>query len=63
MARNRIRLLSDISTAASVPERIDFVFAEPTLQIADACVVYPENTFASNTGTSDHPAILVAYEI
>jgi hypothetical protein len=59
----RIRQCPDVSTAASIPQRIDFVFAESTLPVADACVVFPENTFASNTGTSDHPAILAAYEI
>jgi hypothetical protein len=62
VGRNRIRLLADLSTAASVPERIDFIIAEPALQVADACVVYPENTFASNTGTSDHPAMFVTYD-
>ncbi len=62
-ASNHVPQLPDIPTAAGVPDRIDFVYAEPSLRVASACVVYPGNTFASNTGTSDHPAILVTYEV
>ena len=63
VASNHVPQLPDVPTAAGVPDRIDFVYAEPSLRVASACVVYPGNTFASNTGTSDHPAILVTYEV
>lgn len=52
-----------VPTAGSIPDRIDCVYADRSLQVESACVVYPENTFSFNTGTSDHPAILVYYEV
>lgn len=58
-----IASLEEIPTARSIPDRIDFIYADPALHVANACVVYPENTFSFNTGTSDHPAILVQYEV
>ncbi len=53
----------EVPTAASIADRIDFIYGEPTLGVQSACVVYPENTFSFNTGTSDHPGILVNYEV
>jgi endonuclease/exonuclease/phosphatase family metal-dependent hydrolase len=55
--------LDAISSTASIPDRIDFIYADPALKVQSACVVYPENTFSFNTGTSDHPAVLVNYEV
>ncbi len=52
-----------VPAASSIPDRINYVYADPALKVESACVVYPQNTFAFNTGTSDHPAILVNYEV
>jgi endonuclease/exonuclease/phosphatase family metal-dependent hydrolase len=57
------RGLADLPCAESVPDRIDFVFAEPSLAVANACVVYPGNSWSSCAGTSDHPALFVEYNL
>lgn len=61
--QDRICALSDLPSAASIPNRIDFLMTEPHLSVESACVVYPENSFITNTGTSDHPACLVNYQL
>jgi endonuclease/exonuclease/phosphatase family metal-dependent hydrolase len=36
--------------------RIDYLFVDPRVQVERACMIYPENGWASTAGTSDHPA-------
>jgi hypothetical protein len=52
-----------VPSAADVPQRIDFVFRDPRLDVARACVVYPENAWDSLSGTSDHPAMYAEFVV
>jgi endonuclease/exonuclease/phosphatase family metal-dependent hydrolase len=48
--------LLDLPWAEDVNARIDYIFVDARVGVERACMVYPENGWASTAGTSDHPA-------
>ncbi len=57
------RAVAGLPCAEGVPDRIDYMFAEPALNVSNACVVYPGNSWSSCAGTSDHPGVFVEYDL
>jgi endonuclease/exonuclease/phosphatase family metal-dependent hydrolase len=53
----RTGLPVDLPRAGDLPGRIDHILIDRRCTVERACLVYPDNGWASTAGTSDHPAV------
>jgi endonuclease/exonuclease/phosphatase family metal-dependent hydrolase len=55
--QGRTALPVDLPRADALPGRIDHILTDRRCTVERACLVYPDNGWASTAGTSDHPAV------